>query len=73
MVFGVGDPPALEADVHWAVATLAFFWLGELLVASLHEFDPAAQLAWGNASVDSRERPSMVKAHLECQARKFAS
>ena len=54
--------------VLWAIcctAFLGFFRLGELLLRSAEEFQPATDLAWGDVAIDSPSDPSMVRIHLK--------
>ena len=67
--WGWVNKPPHEMALFWAVATLAFFGffrLGELLMSSAAQFDPAIHLAWRDISVvrDS-DRPSALRIHLK--------
>ena len=60
--------PTPENTVTWAIATVAFFGffrLGELLLSSVGEFNPAIHLAWGDVSIDDWAHPSMAQIHLK--------
>ena len=53
--------------VIWAVACTAFFgffMLGELLPETAGAYSPSLSLSWGDVTVDSQEKPRMVKLHL---------
>ena len=57
-----------EQVVIWAIACTAFFGffrLGELLVKSEAEFNPAIHLCWGDLAIDNSANPSMVQIHLK--------
>ena len=52
----------------WVVSSSAFFGffrLGELLPNSPAQFNPAADLAWGDVAVGSHTNPKMVQFHLK--------
>ena len=61
---------ALSESVHpakvviWAIASLAFFRLGELLVETAESYNPTTHLSRGDVGVDDMSQPSMVKVHL---------
>ena len=53
-----------DKALFWAVSSAAFFGffrLGELLLASPSQFNPATSLAWGDVAVDSHANPRMVQ------------
>ena len=57
-----------EQVVIWAIACTAFFGffrLGELLLTSEVEFNPAIHLCWGDIAVNDSANPSMVQIHLK--------
>jgi len=57
-----------EKTVIWAVAVTAFFGffrLGELLLESASDFNPATSLAWGDVAVDNPTAPRMLQFHLK--------
>ena len=49
----------------WAVITVAFFRLGELLLESATGFNTATDLTWGDVAVDNRQAPKMLQIHLK--------
>ena len=56
-----------ESTLIWSISAIVFFRffrLGELLVASPGDFDPALHLSWGDVTVNNRSSPTMVKIHL---------
>ena len=60
--------PTPENTVIWAIAAVAFFGffrLGELLLTSGGEFNPAIHLAWGDVSIDDWTHPTMAQIHLK--------
>ena len=59
--------PGEESTLIWAIAATAFFGffrLGELLVISPRDFNPAVNLSWGDVAVDNRSSLTMVRIHL---------
>ena len=48
----------------WAIASLAFFQLGELLVETAESYNPTTNLSWGDVGVNDMSQLSMVKVHL---------
>ena len=59
---------AQDASAIWAIAVTAFFGffrLGELLVETESDYNPALHLSWGDVAVDAHSEASMVKIHLK--------
>ena len=59
---------AQDASAIWAIAVTAFFGffrLGELLVETESDYNPALHLSWGDVAVDAHFEASMVKIHLK--------
>ena len=53
-----------ERLLVWAVCCTAVLWLGELLLSSNAEFDPARHLTWGDMAADNPQNPRVIKFHL---------
>ena len=59
---------AQDASAFWVIAVTAyfgFFRLGELLVKTESDYNPALHLSWSNVAVDAHSEISMVKIHLK--------
>ena len=60
--------PTPENTVTWAIAAVTFFGffqLGELLLTSGGEFNPAIHISWGDVSIDDQTHPTMAQTHLK--------
>ena len=46
------------------MAFFSFYHLGEIVLSSATEFNPARHLSWNDVCVDCVERPLMIRVHL---------
>ena len=60
-------PVTYRSTLVWAICSMAFFGffrLGEIVLSSATEFNPARHLSWNDVCVDCVERPLMIRVHL---------